>query len=62
MDDFAHVHRRIAEYVSNLLSVDLSAEDVYEILNAQTLGWQDGVVAAVQTEADEYGIPRKGRE
>lgn len=54
-----HVHQRIAENVNRDSSVDtedLTARDVHEILNARTLGWTDGVVAAVQQDAREYGI------
>lgn len=56
MDTYAHVHHRIAEHVSRDLAVDVSAGDVWEILNAKTLGWPDGVVEAVLAEASEYEI------
>lgn len=52
----AHVEHRIAERVSRDLDKDISSSDVHEILNAKTLGWEDGVVEAVQQEAREYGI------
>ena len=56
---FQHVYERIAGRVNRDLEVNLSANDVWEILEAQTLGWADGVVNYVRHEADEYGIPHK---
>jgi hypothetical protein len=53
------VYTQIAGRASRDLGVELSATDVAEILEAQTLGWQDGVVNYVRHEADEYGIPHK---
>lgn len=51
-----HVYQRISEDVSNLLKVCVEPHEVEEILTAQTLGWPDGVVAAVQMEAKTYSI------
>lgn len=51
-----HVYNRIAERVSRTVGTSVSSADVREILTAKTLGWPDGVVAAVQQEALEYGI------
>lgn len=56
---YRHIYTRIAGRASRDLGVELSAQDVWEILEAQTLGWQDGVVNYVRHEADEYGIPHK---
>jgi len=58
-DPRKHIYTRIADRASRDLGVDLSGKDVWEILEAQTLGWQDGVVNYVRHEADEYGISHK---
>jgi hypothetical protein len=50
----AHVYHRIAEDVGQSLNIHLDAQEVEEILTAHTLGWPDGVVAAVQMEAKTY--------
>jgi hypothetical protein len=55
-DPFAHVYHRIAEDVSRRLDVELSDADIYEILEARTLGWRDDVLSAVRAEANEYGL------
>lgn len=56
---FQRIYERIAVRATRDLGVKLQAEDVWEILEAQTLGWADGVVNYVRHEADEYGIPHK---
>lgn len=55
-ESFSHIHHRIAERVTRELGTDVTDADVYEILNSKTIGWEDGVVEAVQNEAREYGI------
>ena len=49
-----HVYHRIAEDVSRMLEITVSTDDVEEILRTKTLGWPDGVVAAVQMEVRTY--------
>jgi hypothetical protein len=50
----AHVYHRIAEAATKELGIEVSDADVHEILEAQTIGWKDGVVAAVQMESFPY--------
>jgi hypothetical protein len=50
----SHVYHRIAENVRNCLKIEVSATDVEEILVARTIGWPDGLVEAVQREAESY--------
>lgn len=53
----AHVHARIAEQVSRELGMDVSAADVYDILDPEKVTFANGFVkAAVEREAREYGI------
>lgn len=50
----AHVYHRIAEDVGKQFNIFLTSQEVEEILKAQTLGWPDGIVVAVQKEAETY--------
>lgn len=52
----AHVHARIAEEASRETGVDVSASDVWEILHAKTLGWDDSILHTVRSLAHEYEI------
>jgi hypothetical protein len=50
----ANIYHRIAESVTKELDIEISDANVHEILEAETIGWSDSVVAAVQMDSLPY--------